>query len=53
MAKQDRNDPSDRERRPGKFIWFEHASRDAQKAQTFWGKDSHKGKGASNAEESG
>ena len=26
-----------RELRPGKFVWFEHASRDARKAQAFYG----------------
>jgi uncharacterized protein len=31
------NKPSDRKPRPGKFVWFEHASRDAKKAQAFYG----------------
>ena len=37
MATQARNDPSRRKTRPGKFVWFEHASRDARKAQAFYG----------------
>jgi uncharacterized protein len=28
---------SDRKQLPGKFVWFEHVSRDAKKAQTFYG----------------
>ena len=29
-------DASDRRPRPGKFVWFEHASHDAKKAQAFY-----------------
>jgi predicted enzyme related to lactoylglutathione lyase len=36
MATQASSDLSDRTWRPGKFVWFEHASRDARKAQTFY-----------------
>jgi uncharacterized protein len=28
---------SDRKVLPGKFVWFEHVSKDAQKAQEFYG----------------
>jgi hypothetical protein len=28
---------SDRKLLPGKFVWFEHVSRDAKKAQEFYG----------------
>ena len=28
---------ADRERLPGKFVWFEHVSKDAKKAQAFYG----------------
>lgn len=28
---------SDRKLLPGKFVWFEHASRDAKRAQEFYG----------------
>ena len=28
---------SDRKLLPGKFVWFEHASKDAKKAQAFYG----------------
>ena len=28
---------SDRKMLPGKFVWFEHVSKDAQKAQEFYG----------------
>jgi len=28
---------ADRERLPGRFVWFEHVSRDAKKAQAFYG----------------
>jgi uncharacterized protein len=37
MTTQPRNDRSDSGQLPGKFVWFEHASRDAKKAQTFFG----------------
>jgi len=39
MAKENRtkSKPSDRKPRPGKFVWFEHVSRDAKKAQKFYG----------------
>jgi predicted enzyme related to lactoylglutathione lyase len=35
--KERRNDMSDRKLLPGKFVWFEHVSRDAKKAQEFYG----------------
>ncbi len=35
MTTQAKNRPS--ESRPGKFVWFEHSSRDAMKAQAFYG----------------
>src|SRR5262245_61955253 len=28
---------ADRERLPGKFVWFEHVSRQARRAQSFYG----------------
>jgi uncharacterized protein len=37
MTTQAKNGTSDRRTRPGKFVWFEHASRDAGKAQAFYG----------------
>lgn len=37
MTQQTKNSYSDGKRRPGKFVWFEHASRDAKKAQAFYG----------------
>lgn len=37
MTTQARGEPSDRKPRPGKFVWFEHASRDAKKARAFYG----------------
>lgn len=36
MSTQERTDSSDRKPRPGKFVWFEHVSRDAKKAQEFY-----------------
>ena len=40
MATQEKSKSksSDRKTRPGKFVWFEHVSRDAKKAQKFYGK---------------
>jgi predicted enzyme related to lactoylglutathione lyase len=32
-----RSDMSDRKLLPGKFVWFEHVSQDAKKAQEFYG----------------
>jgi uncharacterized protein len=37
MSTQTRANASDRKPHPGKFVWFEHASKDAQKAQAFYG----------------
>ncbi|HET6760854.1 MAG TPA: VOC family protein, partial [Gemmatimonadaceae bacterium] len=36
MSTQTKKSASDRGLRPGKFVWFEHASRDAKKAQAFY-----------------
>ena len=36
MPTQERNSAPDRKLRPGKFVWFEHASRDPKKAQAFY-----------------
>jgi len=38
MPTEERTQPTspDRKPRPGKFVWFEHASRDAKKAQKFY-----------------
>ena len=39
MAKEDRTKSKspDRKALPGKFVWFEHVSREAKKAQKFYG----------------
>jgi predicted enzyme related to lactoylglutathione lyase len=37
MATKTNMQPTDRKPRPGKFVWFEHASGDARKAQAFYG----------------
>jgi predicted enzyme related to lactoylglutathione lyase len=37
MATQPTTQPSDRKPLPGKFVWFEHVSRDAKRAQAFYG----------------
>ena len=37
MIAQTMEASSERKARPGKFVWFEHASRDARKAQAFYG----------------
>jgi uncharacterized protein len=36
MSTKERQDSADRKPRPGKFVWFEHVSRDAKKAQKFY-----------------
>jgi predicted enzyme related to lactoylglutathione lyase len=36
MTTQSKNAPGDRTSRPGKFVWFEHASTDPRKAQAFY-----------------
>jgi predicted enzyme related to lactoylglutathione lyase len=38
MATQAKDDRSVRKPHPGKFVWFEHVSRDAKRAQAFYGK---------------
>jgi len=37
MTTQETRDSSDRKPRPGRFVWFEHVSRGAKKAQAFYG----------------